>query len=311
MLCHRALPCKLYLPLIANLLDNVQSTLKENTVADIWQKFMFKFFLNKNMDCTWKLMIEKWHTNRIHMKDFIWILLRIKFGRAASRSHLYGVILYIADVEVSMQRINDDEVHWKNQVIIVCTVTVAMEVLMIALIVMCWRQIRWTLLKLTCHCVRLFYSGTEHSTRNLKLLEWIVAPVNTSRPHDCVFLPDLIVCIKRCEHASLPYHLWLMQSGQKNLYLKSPFTNSFVSTPFQWIFCMQHISILCLNKISVTSPVSSDVPCTYSYWLYCGTACVWILTMTEILSCSLPDLPAILFDVGRCGCPHTLYAQKK
>jgi len=54
-----------------------------------------------------------------------------------------------------MQKIPNDEIHWKNQVIIACTITVAVEMLMISMMVMCWRQIRWTLLKLTCSCVRL------------------------------------------------------------------------------------------------------------------------------------------------------------
>jgi len=54
-----------------------------------------------------------------------------------------------------MQRIPEDGLHWKNQVIIACTITVAVEMLMISMMVMCWRQIRWTLLKLTCSCVRL------------------------------------------------------------------------------------------------------------------------------------------------------------
>jgi len=53
-----------------------------------------------------------------------------------------------------MQRIPEYELHWKNQVIIACTITVAMEMVIITLMVMCWRQIRWTLMKLTCSCVR-------------------------------------------------------------------------------------------------------------------------------------------------------------
>jgi len=65
----------------------------------------------------------------------------------------------IADVEVSMERIPEDELHWKNQVIIACTITVAVEMVVISMMVMCWRQIRWTLMKLTCSCVRLSYSA--------------------------------------------------------------------------------------------------------------------------------------------------------
>jgi len=58
-----------------------------------------------------------------------------------------------------MQRIPGDELHWKNQVVIACTFTVAVEMLMISMMVMCWRQIRWTLLKLACSCVRLSYGA--------------------------------------------------------------------------------------------------------------------------------------------------------
>jgi len=69
---------------------------------------------------------------------------------------LLCVISNVADVEVSMQRITEDEVHWKSQVIIACTVTVAVEMVMITMMVMCWRQLRWTLMKLACSCVRFF-----------------------------------------------------------------------------------------------------------------------------------------------------------
>jgi len=69
---------------------------------------------------------------------------------------LCGVCAFV-DVEVSVQRIPEYELHWKNQVIIVCTITVAMEMLMIILMVMFWRQIRWTLMKLRCSCVRFYY----------------------------------------------------------------------------------------------------------------------------------------------------------
>jgi len=62
----------------------------------------------------------------------------------------------VADVEVSVQRITEDELHWKNQVIIACTITVAVEMVTISVMVMCWRQIRWTLMKLACSCVRPF-----------------------------------------------------------------------------------------------------------------------------------------------------------
>jgi len=64
------------------------------------------------------------------------------------------MVVCTVDVEVSVQRIPEYDLHWKNQVIIACTITVAMEMLMITMMVMCWRQIRWTLMKLRCSCVR-------------------------------------------------------------------------------------------------------------------------------------------------------------
>jgi hypothetical protein len=46
-----------------------------------------------------------------------------------------------------------DEDYWKNHVIVGCTIAVAVEVVIVVLMVMYWRQIRWTLRKLTCPCV--------------------------------------------------------------------------------------------------------------------------------------------------------------
>ncbi len=60
-----------------------------------------------------------------------------------------------SDADVVIQRLPLDEDYWKNQVIIGCTFTVAIEILIVALMVMYWRQIRWTLRKITCPCVSL------------------------------------------------------------------------------------------------------------------------------------------------------------
>ena len=57
------------------------------------------------------------------------------------------------DSEVVMQKLPPDVDNWKNQVIIGCTFTVAIEILIVVLMVMYWQQIRWTLRKLACPCV--------------------------------------------------------------------------------------------------------------------------------------------------------------
>jgi len=42
--------------------------------------------------------------------------------------------------------------HWKLHIIMGCTVTAAVEFVLIIFIILYWRQIRWTLRKLTCPC---------------------------------------------------------------------------------------------------------------------------------------------------------------
>jgi hypothetical protein len=45
------------------------------------------------------------------------------------------------------------EYYWRNHIIIGCTVAAAIEVVIVVLIVLYWKQIRWTLRKIVCPCV--------------------------------------------------------------------------------------------------------------------------------------------------------------
>ena len=56
------------------------------------------------------------------------------------------------DAEVKVTLPEDGE-HWKTKIIIGCTVTAAVEILVVIFIVAYWREIRWTLRKFSCPCV--------------------------------------------------------------------------------------------------------------------------------------------------------------
>ena len=95
----------------------------------------------------------------------------------------------IADVEVSFQRIPGDDLHWKNQVIIACTITVAVEMVLITMMLMCWRQIRWTLLKLTCSCVRLSHVFPDYSA-----IFYIIYFCLVASPFIVYSIPACLIC---------------------------------------------------------------------------------------------------------------------
>lgn len=71
-----------------------------------------------------------------------------------------SVLLNDLDPDVLIKPIPFSDDHWKNKVVIGCTIAVAIEVLIVLLMVMYWDQIRWTLRKLTCPCVRLLSAST-------------------------------------------------------------------------------------------------------------------------------------------------------
>ncbi len=76
------------------------------------------------------------------------------------------------DSEVSV--VYHNNIHdWKTKIIIACTIAAAVEVVIVIFIILYWREIRWTLRKLYCPCVRStvkkIYSLGE------SLLTWLVA----------------------------------------------------------------------------------------------------------------------------------------
>ena len=42
---------------------------------------------------------------------------------------------------------------WKMHIIMACTVAAAVEMVLVIFIILYWRQIRWTLRKISCPCV--------------------------------------------------------------------------------------------------------------------------------------------------------------
>lgn len=64
----------------------------------------------------------------------------------------YRVLLFLGNVFVKGAERSQIEI-WKSNVIIVCTVTAAVEIVIVVIIVLYWRQIRWTLRKIKCPCV--------------------------------------------------------------------------------------------------------------------------------------------------------------
>lgn len=57
-----------------------------------------------------------------------------------------------SDPEILIKPVPFLDDQWKNKVVIGCTIAVALEVLIVLLMVMYWKQIRWTLRKLSCPC---------------------------------------------------------------------------------------------------------------------------------------------------------------
>lgn len=66
-----------------------------------------------------------------------------------------------SDPEILMKPIPFTEIEWKNKVVIGCTVAVAIELLIVFVMVLYWKQIRWTLRKLACPCDD-FYRRHRH-----------------------------------------------------------------------------------------------------------------------------------------------------
>ena len=65
--------------------------------------------------------------------------------------------------DVIVRRLPTDVDEWKNHVIIGCTMAVAIEVTIVVVMVMYWRQISWTLRKLTCtRCLVCIVSLTRN-----------------------------------------------------------------------------------------------------------------------------------------------------
>ena len=56
------------------------------------------------------------------------------------------------EIEITRTHISQLE-HWKTQVVIACTITAAIEIFVVVIIVLYWKQIRWSLRKLQCPCV--------------------------------------------------------------------------------------------------------------------------------------------------------------
>lgn len=57
-----------------------------------------------------------------------------------------------SDSEVSVVQSTDAD-HWKPKIIVTCTIAAAIEIIVIIFIVMYWREIRWTMRKISCTCV--------------------------------------------------------------------------------------------------------------------------------------------------------------
>lgn len=70
-----------------------------------------------------------------------------------------------SDPDVLIKPIPFSDDHWKNKVVIGCTIAVAIEVLIVLLMVMYWDQIRWTLRKLTCPCDYFYHRRHEPMQR--------------------------------------------------------------------------------------------------------------------------------------------------
>ena len=73
-----------------------------------------------------------------------------------------------SDSEVSVVYRKDVH-HWKTKIIIICTIAAAVEIVIVLFIVMYWREIRWTMRKISCQCVSdiLFTVLAEKATHLL------------------------------------------------------------------------------------------------------------------------------------------------
>ena len=91
-----------------------------------------------------------------HQHHSFWLHFKKTSSTLLSESLIVSPVCLSAsddsDSEVSVVYRKDVH-HWKTKIIIICTIAAAVEIVIILFIVMYWREIRWTMRKISCQCV--------------------------------------------------------------------------------------------------------------------------------------------------------------